>query len=71
MQKSAQPPKSPSRSQRDGFEPLADKAHKSEPFWMAALGNPAATPACKRPIRSADPRLPRMKAQARGAYSGP
>jgi hypothetical protein len=47
MQKSAQPPKSPSRSQRDGFEPLADKAHKSEPFWMAALGNPAATPACK------------------------
>ncbi|WP_374432052.1 hypothetical protein [Ideonella dechloratans] len=40
MQKSAQPPKSPSRTQRDGFEPLADKAHKSEPFWMAALGSP-------------------------------
>ncbi|MCA6215183.1 hypothetical protein KGA65_01390 [Ideonella sp. B7] len=38
MQKSAQPPKSPARRQ-DSFEPLADKAHKSEPFWMAALGN--------------------------------
>lgn len=38
MQKSAQPQKAPQRQQRDRFEPLADKLHKSEPFWMGALG---------------------------------
>jgi hypothetical protein len=40
MQKSAQPqPAAPRRAVRDSFEPLSDKAHKSEPFWMAALGS--------------------------------